>query len=57
MARAAHPRLTNHHPIAALNDFLYGELGFHGYIDDYFDPRNSFLNNLRVIIEQVARWN
>ena len=24
---------------------LYQELGFHGNTDDYYDPRNSFLND------------
>src|SRR5690349_2551865 len=30
--------------IATLNKKLFDELGFAGNIDNYFDPRNSFLN-------------
>lgn len=30
--------------IQTLNHFLYEEWGFHGNQDDYYDPRNSFLN-------------
>ncbi len=29
-----------------LNQYLYGELGFTGNLTDYFDPRNSFLNDV-----------
>lgn len=29
-----------------LRDFLFVELGFHGNEQDYFDPRNSFLNEV-----------
>jgi len=32
--------------IAALNHFLFGELGFGPNADDYYDPRNSFLNEV-----------
>lgn len=32
--------------IQTLNQFLYEELGFHGNEDDYYDPRNSFLNEV-----------
>ncbi len=32
--------------IAALNRFLYQEEGFSGNADDYYDPRNSFLNEV-----------
>ncbi len=31
---------------AALNGYLFEELGFHGNSDDYYDPRNSFLNDV-----------
>lgn len=27
-----------------LNDFFFGELGFHGDLLNYYDPRNSYLN-------------
>lgn len=30
--------------IASLNRFLFDELGFTGNVDDYFDPRNSFMD-------------
>ena len=30
----------------ALNEFLFDELGFSGNTDDYYDPRNSFLNEV-----------
>lgn len=32
--------------IVALNDFLFEDLGFVGNIDDYYDPRNSYLNEV-----------
>jgi regulator of sirC expression with transglutaminase-like and TPR domain len=32
--------------IAGLNQLLYGRLGFRGNQDDYYDPRNSFLNEV-----------
>jgi regulator of sirC expression with transglutaminase-like and TPR domain len=32
--------------ISALNHFLFGELGFAANSDDYYDPRNSFLNEV-----------
>jgi len=32
--------------VAALNEFLYEELGFRGNADDYYDPRNSYLNEV-----------
>jgi len=32
--------------VAALNEFLYEELGFHGNTEDYYDPRNSYLNEV-----------
>lgn len=28
------------------HSFLFGELGFHGNENDYYDPRNSFLNDV-----------
>ena len=46
MAEAVRPRISTEHPISAMNDFLYGESGFHGNSDDYFDPRNSYLNEV-----------
>jgi regulator of sirC expression with transglutaminase-like and TPR domain len=32
--------------VAALNKFIYEDLGFHGNTDDYYDPRNSYLNEV-----------
>jgi regulator of sirC expression with transglutaminase-like and TPR domain len=32
--------------IQTINDYLYGELGFSGNTADYYDPRNSFLNDV-----------
>lgn len=32
--------------IQALNHYLFDELGFVGNSDDYFDPRNSYLNDV-----------
>jgi len=32
--------------VVALNEFLFDELGFSGNTDDYYDPRNSFLNEV-----------
>ena len=50
LADAARPRLPATGDadarIAALSDFLYGEVGFRGNRSDYYDPRNSFLNDV-----------
>ncbi|HYM39771.1 MAG TPA: tetratricopeptide repeat protein [Thermoplasmata archaeon] len=32
--------------VQALNGHLFGELGFRGNTEDYFDPRNSYLNEV-----------
>ncbi len=32
--------------IVALNEFLFDDLGFWGNADDYYDPRNSYLNEV-----------
>ena len=32
--------------IMALNRYLFEELGFHGAAENYYDPRNSFLNEV-----------
>lgn len=32
--------------LIALNHYLFDELGFSGNADDYYDPRNSFLNEV-----------
>ncbi len=52
--------------VATLNGHLFGELGFRGNRDDYYDPRNSYLNEvldrrlgipitLSVVFMEVAR--
>ena len=40
------PRAATTPRVAQLLQFLYGELGFHGNTEDYYDPRNSFLNEV-----------
>jgi regulator of sirC expression with transglutaminase-like and TPR domain len=35
-----------HRLIASLGDYLFKEQGFRGNADDYYDPRNSFLNDV-----------
>lgn len=32
--------------VLALNDFLFEHLGYCGNVDDYYDPRNSYLNEV-----------
>jgi len=32
--------------VVALNQFLFDDLGYWGNIDDYYDPRNSYLNEV-----------
>lgn len=34
------------HRLVALNNYLFRELGFSGNMDEYYDPRNSFLNDV-----------
>lgn len=34
------------HRLLALNNYLFRELGFSGDADNYYDPRNSFLNDV-----------
>lgn len=46
MADVVRPRLDDCHPLDALNVFLFDELGFYGNVENYFDPRNSFLNQV-----------
>lgn len=47
-ARQARLRVTGRArgAIEKLNDFFFGALGFRGNTDDYYDPRNSFLNDV-----------
>ena len=37
---------TIYHRIAALNSVMFQEHGFHGNRDNYYDPKNSFLNEV-----------
>jgi regulator of sirC expression with transglutaminase-like and TPR domain len=50
LARQAASRLVGRYDpdrtIEQLNHFLFTELGFHGNERDYYDPRNSFLNDV-----------
>ncbi|HJQ85441.1 MAG TPA: transglutaminase-like domain-containing protein [Candidatus Binatia bacterium] len=50
LAAAAHPRLfPGSSPEAAagqLTGYLFGDCGFHGNEKEYYDPRNSFLNDV-----------
>lgn len=50
MAATVAPRLpSERYPlkiIRLLNDYLFDELGFCGNREDYYDPRNSFLNQV-----------
>jgi regulator of sirC expression with transglutaminase-like and TPR domain len=60
------PKIDARQTISALNYVLFGELGLRGNRDDYYDPRNSFLNDvldrglgipisLSVVYLEVAR--
>jgi len=40
------PRAGLEEHVAALNEFLFDELGFEGNARDYYDPRNSYLNQV-----------
>jgi regulator of sirC expression with transglutaminase-like and TPR domain len=40
------PDATFEDTVVALNEFLFDEQGFSGNTDDYYDPRNSFLNEV-----------
>jgi regulator of sirC expression with transglutaminase-like and TPR domain len=49
-ARRLRARIAPNAPIEdrviALNEFLFDDLGFSGNTDDYYDPRNSYLNEV-----------
>jgi regulator of sirC expression with transglutaminase-like and TPR domain len=38
--------LDPRHIVACINAYLFDELGFHGNQEHYYDPRNSFLNDV-----------
>jgi len=45
--RAAMPQnVSAEERVVALNKFLYEDEGFWGNTDDYYDPRNSYLNEV-----------
>ena len=48
MGRAVRDRLARGAGggIESLNAYLFGEVGFRGNVEDYYDPRNSFLNDV-----------
>jgi regulator of sirC expression with transglutaminase-like and TPR domain len=46
LARRLPPDFSITHRILALNNYLFRELGFTGNSVEYYDPRNSFLNDV-----------
>ena len=45
--RGEAPKATSaEEKIVALNQFLFGDLGYRGNTDEYYDPRNSYLNEV-----------
>jgi len=40
------PRTSLWELVQTLNGHLFGELGFRGNVEDYYDPRNSYLNEV-----------
>ena len=40
------PQAVAEDRVIALNEFLFDDLGFAGNTDDYYDPRNSYLNEV-----------
>lgn len=40
------PDISPSETLIALNHYLFGELGFRGNVADYYDPRNSYLNDV-----------
>ena len=40
------PGTSTEDRVIALNEFLFSDLGFSGNADDYYDPRNSYLNEV-----------
>ncbi|MEK6245171.1 MAG: SirB1 family protein [Pseudomonadota bacterium] len=40
------PQAAAEDRVIALNEFLFDDLGFGGNTDDYYDPRNSYLNEV-----------
>ena len=46
LAKRLPPDFSTAHRLIALNNYLYRELGFAGNENQYYDPRNSFLNEV-----------
>ena len=46
LRRRLRPDIGRTDAIRALNRYMFDELGFHGAGEDYYDPRNSFLNDV-----------
>jgi regulator of sirC expression with transglutaminase-like and TPR domain len=46
LARRLRPDIGTGEAVVALNRYLFQELGFRGNAADYYDPRNSFLNEV-----------
>jgi len=50
LSGGARRRLTDEsNPLSSINnlsEYLFDEVGFRGNVDDYYDPRNSFLNEV-----------
>jgi len=46
LKRRLPPDFSTTHRLLALNNYLFQELGFSGDSDNYYDPRNSFLNDV-----------
>lgn len=46
LRRRLRPDIGPTDAIRSLNRYMFDDLGFHGAVDDYYDPRNSFLNEV-----------
>ena len=46
LKRRVRPDISTKDALIALNHYVFDELGFRGNSDDYYDPRNSFLNDV-----------
>jgi regulator of sirC expression with transglutaminase-like and TPR domain len=46
LARRLRSDISTTEALIALNRYVFDELGFSGNADDYYDPRNSFLNDV-----------
>src|SRR4029077_6609364 len=46
LARLDPAEASLHRQLATISELLYAEEGFHGNADEYYDPRNSYLNEV-----------